>query len=627
MPTQRVNEIAPEPASVAGNKPKTLLISMPFFSALRPSLQICGLAAVARARGFDVETRHLSLALAARIGVPLHEELGTFGGYEIGNWLFSAAAFPDNVPDPDCRLPDDFPDALRHLTPLGIDAAQLAKMRRADMPAFIDNVFDAIAWNSYRVVGFSSTFQQNNASFALARRVKRDFPHILILFGGSNFEGDMGIELVRTNPFIDLAVDGEGDVAFIEILEALAQGRDPASVAGTIGRGGPAPGGRRAFADLSQALAPDYGEYFTRAEALGVIKPSERAGVRVPFEGSRGCWWGEKRHCTFCGLNGLSMKFRQKSAAQVLDELAQISRRWGVFNFAAVDNIMANDFWRDFVPRLAGEGLTYRLFFEIKSNITRTQVKALAEAGIVELQPGIESLSSHVLALMDKGVKAIQNVNLMRWARYYGITLDWNLIYGFPGERPQDYDAQTRLLPHLRHLEPPATAGRIWMERFSPVYDDRARFPARYVNPPQHLRYVYPPQIDLGRISYFFEYEFEDSLPDEIYAPFVGAAHAWRDDRPDGFWPRLTYRWSPGVLQIFDGRLPGEGKRYDFAAPLAEIYHAISDRPLTAAAVAEKVGLAGDADEIVEALGLLEDKGLVMRDGDLFLALALPARD
>ena len=620
-----VTEPVPNHTAVPGKRPKSLLISMPFYSALRPSLQICGLAAVAKASGFDVDTRHLSLDLAARIGVPLAEELGTFGGYETGNWLFSAAAFPDAAPDPDCRLPYDFPDALKHLAPYA-DAVRLAEMRTKDMPAFIDAAFGSIDWTDYQVVGFSSTFQQNNASFALARKLKQQYPYILILFGGSNFEGEMGLELVRANSFIDLAVDGEGEIAFVEILRAIAEGSDPAVVAGVISRSGRNSSERHAFTDLGTTPAPDYTEYFTRAEMLGVVKVADRANVRVPFEGSRGCWWGEKHHCTFCGLNGQSMKFRQKSGAQVLDELAQITKAWGVFNFAAVDNIMANDFWRDFIPRLIEEERSYRLFFEVKSNLSRGQIKALSEAGIVELQPGIESLSSHVLRLMDKGVRGIQNVNLLRWARYYGVKLDWNLLYGFPGERPDDYDAQTKLLPHLRHLDPPATAGRIWMERFSPIFDDRKRFPTRYVKPPDHMSYVYPPEIDLSRITYFFEYEFEENLSDEVYASFVAAAHAWRDYRPSGSWPHLSYLWSPGILQIIDGREPGEAKRYEFPSPLAEIYRAISDRPISAAAAAAKVGLEDDAAEIAEALGVLEDKGLVMRDGDLFLALALPAR-
>lgn len=627
--TGQAEEAVRDGASVdfPGKRPKTLLISMPFYSGLRPSLQICGLAAIARARGYAVDTLHLSVDLAARIGIALNEELGTFCGYETGNWLFAAEAFPHQPPDPDCRFPFDYPDAVKQLAPFDIDAEKLIALRREAVPAFLDGAMRAIDGGAYDVVGFSSTFQQNGASFALARRLKAAWPHLIVLFGGANFEGEMGAEMVRANAFIDFAVDGEGDAAFVEFLDALTAGRDPASVNGILTRGGRGTAARQPFADLEKAPVPDYSEYFSRAERLGVVGAGERFAVRVPFEASRGCWWGEKHHCTFCGLNGQSMKFRQKSSAQVLDELAEMARRWGVFSFAGVDNIMAPDFWQTLIPQLTERETNYRLFFEIKSNLSRAQIKALTEAGIMEVQPGIESLSSNVLNLMKKGVKAIQNVNMLRWASYYGLMVRWNLLYGFPGETQADYEAQTRLLPFLHHLDAPNSVGRIWMERFSPIFDDRRRFPVRYLKPLDHMRYVYPDDVDLSRAAYYFDYQFADTWPDENYDDYVRAVEAWRDLERAGAKPSLTYRWSPGILQISDGRRPGETLRYDFPSPLAEIYRAISDRPLSAGAVAANVGLNDAVEEVAEALDVLAEKGLAMRDGELFLALALPARD
>ena len=77
-------------------------------------------------------------------------------------------------------------------------------------------------WGRYSVVGFSSTFQQNVASLALARRIKERFPMVKVVFGGANFEGEMGPEYVRAFPFIDYAVVGEGDMAFPALLRNIA---------------------------------------------------------------------------------------------------------------------------------------------------------------------------------------------------------------------------------------------------------------------------------------------------------------------------------------------------------------------------------------------------------------------
>ncbi len=50
--------------------------------------------------------------------------------------------------------------------------------------------------------------------------------------------------------------------------------------------------------------------------------PSVADRIFVPYETSRGCWWGQKKHCTFCGLNPLGMNYRAKSperAVEIID--------------------------------------------------------------------------------------------------------------------------------------------------------------------------------------------------------------------------------------------------------------------------------------------------------------------
>ncbi len=53
---------------------------------------------------------------------------------------------------------------------------RLLRTRDYDVPALLDSLVDSYPWQEVRVVGFSCTFQQNTASFALARRLKRAVP-------------------------------------------------------------------------------------------------------------------------------------------------------------------------------------------------------------------------------------------------------------------------------------------------------------------------------------------------------------------------------------------------------------------------------------------------------------------
>jgi len=607
-----------------------LLVSMPFVSMSRPSLQIGLLSAIARSHGFPTDTAHLNLDLAAQIGEELYESISQHRGSALGDWLFSLAAFGDRAPDPGDRFLAD------HAPQLVADAAQrrsmeerLREVRHQEVPRYLDHLVADLPWDRYRVVGFTSTFAQSVPSIALAARLKERYPDLVVLFGGANLDGVMGPELVRSSPAIDYGITGEADLAFTEFLVALSEGRDPAGVGGVLCRrdGEVAPSRPAApFDRLDELPVPDFEEYFARAEALDLLPRGGRRDLQVPFESSRGCWWGAKRHCTFCGLNGETMAYRAKSPDRVRRELAELARRCRTFDFEAVDNIVDTGYLETLFPALVEDGSTYRLFYEVKADLDRRQVGLLADAGVRRIQPGIESLSSHVLRLMRKGTRSWQNVNLLRWCRYHDITVGWNLLYGFPGETDLDYAEQATLLRQVVHLPPPLGAGRIWMERFSPIFLDREAFPATSVHPEASYGYVYPEAVDLDRLAYFFDYDLADTLHDEAFVETRSLIQAWMDAWSGEEVPSLVLWRSPGLIQIEDGRSEALRGTHTFEDPLAAIYLACSDAARSAAKVKEVLGLPCPTAEVEGALDGFVERGLMHRDGNLFLSLAIPSR-
>ena len=92
------------------------------------------------------------------------------------------------------------------------------------------------------------------------------------------------------------------------------------------------------------------------------------------------------------------------------------------------------------LPRLAAAKLDVEFFWEVKANLTHEQVHLLRNAGVKQVQPGIESFSDRVLKIMRKGVTAFRNVELLKWCKEYGVKPYWNLLYGFPGETVEDYE-------------------------------------------------------------------------------------------------------------------------------------------------------------------------------------------
>ena len=608
---------------------RVVLVSMPFMATHGPSIQLGLLKAVTARCGFPVRTLHANLDFAVRIGMDYYELLCQHRGPMVGDWLFSLAAFPDTAPDPDAQMIGDLADRLSYLgMPSDALREKLLRTRSIDVPAYLDALVATFPWEDAAVVGFSSTFQQNVASFALARRLKQRYPHIVTVFGGANFDSEMGPELVRTIECIDVAVIGEGDETFPRLLSALADGTDLDAVPGLARRldgnvrlTPPAPAAVR----LDDLPVPDYGEYFQHAEDLGVLPRVGHRDVWLPIETARGCWWGAKHHCTFCGLNATAMSFRSKAPERVLNELADQAKRYRSFRFEAIDNIMDMTYLTKLFPVLVENEAGYEFFYEVKASLRREQLKLMAQAGVTHIQPGIESLSSNVLRLMRKGVRAIQNINLLRWAQYYEIRVDWNLLWGFPGETEQDYIEQAAAIPHLLHLQPPLGASRIWLERFSPLFTGHDTFQFRHRTPERSYRYIYPGSLDIERVAYFFDYDLESGLPDSVYAP-VGRAtadwsSAWQGSKP----PVLKYWSAPHFIQIYDERKQGQGGTYTFEDTLADLYLACSGRPTTAAAVRRELNLELPEEAIRELFTEFQKRGLMFLDDQFALALALPA--
>lgn len=538
-----------------------------------------------------------------------------------GEWLFAPAAFGDQAPTEGNQYLDLFPSEAKWAQGLGLSAAALSELRLQTLPQFVDSLLVAYDWQQYDVIGFTSTFQQNTACLALATRLKEHFPSITVIFGGANMEDCMGVGYMRAFECIDYVIRGEAEASLPTLLAKLSDGLPGHDLAGVIGRAGGelVDGGQRApIGPLDQVPSPEYDDFYRQASALG-LRPSGY----LPVESSRGCWWGAKHHCTFCGLNGNSIAFRAKSPERFGEELAGYSRRYLVTHFEATDNIVDMHYVEDFFRQLGDARIDYQFFYEVKANLTLRQLRTLHRGGVRRLQPGIESLSSHVLGLMRKGSNMLQNVRMLKWCKYLGIQVNWNLIFGFPGETQADYEAQLAVLRLLSHLQPPSGPARIWLERFSPYFVDRVAFPVSDVVPERSYLYVYPATVNLESIAYFFDYSMGDTVDAEVHystEDWVGEWGRRATEAPDF----LSFRQTSDGLLVDDSR----GLRtttFDFTGTLGEIYLACTETMRSPRRVLDTVTCRTLTER--EVRGALQEfcaAGLMVQENDSFLGLALP---
>ncbi|HWN45653.1 MAG TPA: RiPP maturation radical SAM C-methyltransferase [Thermoanaerobaculia bacterium] len=617
---------------------EVVLASMPFGTLDQPSLALSLLkSAIA-----PVPARALYFAFpfARRIGAGLYfwlSEHQPFFSALLGEWLFRGALF-DGPEELDVyvkevllkytdrwRLSADDDPTFSNLVPETL-VDELLRIR-AGVGEFVDACAEEVLSHRPKVVGLTSVFQQHVATLALARRLKERAPDVAVVLGGANCEGAMGVATARCFGFLDAVVSGEADVVFPLLVERLLGGLPVADLPGVYTPLSPEVPARPANAPSPRHMddlpLPDCGDYFLQFEGSGL---AESLKPRLPFETSRGCWWGEKQHCTFCGLNGATMTFRSKSAERALDELRTLTRRHPGLFVSVTDNILDMRYLKTFLPRLREEGIRAELFYEVKSNLKKEDVRQLRDAGIVEIQPGIESLSDEVLRLMRKGVRGLQNIQLLKWCKELGIWPLWNLIWGFPGEPPEDYARMAALMPLLHHLPPPSGMSPICLERFSPNFDRSHEMGFEDVRPVDAYSHVYPfAPADLADLAYFFQCRHRDGRDVASYTrPVAQRIVEWREaygecdlvavDRGDHLLVCDTRAVAVQPLSILEGL----GRALLLAC---DSMTTVGHLRQTAAAAA---GTEISRGEVEDALAPLLARGFLIREGDSVLALTVP---
>jgi len=527
-----------------------------------------------------------------------------------GDWVFSSALYND----PSWRVEEFTAGLGKKITE---DQLETCLRLHRIVPDFIEATARQIVADGPDLVGATSTFQQNVASLALLRRIKELSPGTATVMGGANCDGPQGEALHRNFDFLDYVVRGEAERTFPQLVEALRADGEPdtSHISGLCRREGGTsvsnPSADRLLSP-SEIPAPDFDAYFERLKRSRVQSWYEPVLV---VEGARGCWWGEKHHCTFCGLNGSAMTFRSKSPHTYLEEILTLAGRHHVLDFYAVDNILEMSYLDSVLDKLADAPFDLRIQYEVKSNMKLSQIAQMRAAGVVSVQPGIESLSSHVLKIMDKGVSGTHNIRFLRDAETHGLSVAWNYLYGFPGETQDDYLPIIEQFPALHHLHPSTGANRIALERFSPYFDrPELGFADRRPNPQYQITYDLP-EAELADLAYLFDTPAR-GIDRKLAERLAEALQEWADNYIRS---SLSYVDLGDRITLTNSRPGFSWRSMTLEDPVeAELFRALHD-PRSVAQLARRaaqVDQAWDGNRVEALLGDWRRQGLIFVEAD-----------
>jgi hypothetical protein len=214
---------------------------------------------------------------------------------------------------------------------------------------------------------------------------------------------------------------------------------------------------------------------------------------------------------------------------------------------------------------------------------------------------------------MKKGTTAATNLRLLVWCSELGIDVAWNILFGFPGEPPEEYARMAELVPLLVHLPPPSYVGPVRLDRFSPLFDATPE-----ARPKPAYEWVYPlPPPELRRIAYFFD---SPTPADTSYAEgLVRAVRGWADRDPANP-PRLELFPAESLAIVRDTRPAAVRSTHVLTGNALHVFMAC-DRGSRSGVIAEALGLPAGA--VHDELSRLRDLGLVVELDGRWVGLAV----
>ena len=609
---------------------KVALISAPWPLYNRPSIQIGTLKThlIKTFPELKVDAHHFYLKVAEALGYKRYQAISE------RTWLaetvYAALLYPENLEG----IKKVFYKKAKGKTLLrDIRFDSLTRQVQEVSEKFIQS----IDWGRYGLVGFSICLCQLTASLYFIKKIKKRFPTLFIVVGGSMFTGEAIRNIFKVFPEIDIVVNGEGEIPLSRLVSCLTdvegKKRIP-SIKGIVMPAGAEKEPEISFnqmKDLSNLSLPDYSDYFNLLRSLG---PEKNFFPTLPMEISRGCWWQKKNEdekskgCAFCNLNLQWDGYRTKKPEQVVSEIEDLTTTYKTLSIAFTDNLLPLKTSRDVFRRIIKLKKDVHLFGEIRAATPRQDLSLMRAAGMQEVQIGIEALSTRLLKKLNKGTTAIQNIEIMKHCEMLGIQNSSNLIVHFPGSDEKDVAETLKNLDFTFSFRPLRMV-HFWLGLGSPVWQDPKTFGLKAVFNHGNYTGIFPSDVVESMQFTIQAYRGDLGYQKKLWQPVKKKIKAWekayaklhQGPRHENI---LSFRDGRSFLIIRQRRLDGEPLTHRLEGTSRAIYLYCQKHRALKRIIDRFPSIPPDRFE--PFLKMMVDKKLMFRENDRYLSLAVPER-
>jgi anaerobic magnesium-protoporphyrin IX monomethyl ester cyclase len=297
------------------------------------------------------------------------------------------------------------------------------------------------------VVGLTCKTLWVNSAHKLARALKERAPDVPIVAGGHHPTA-LPERTLQEFPSFDFLVLGEGEITFLELLQAMGNGKDFTAVNGLAfekdGKLHLTPP-RERIKNLDELpmpavdLIPPIATHYRASLFYGEKGPS------FPLTTSRGCPY----QCAFCDRSVFGNRVTFHSPEYIMSMVEYLHHQHKIRFFVIVDDtfLLKKSHFYPLLDMFKSSGLKLRFTCQTRvDTIDEETLQRLKEAGCVQVMFGVESGSQVVLDKMKKGITIEQVKKALVMTKNAGLRTFAAFIVGFPGETEETLKATSDLI-------------------------------------------------------------------------------------------------------------------------------------------------------------------------------------
>jgi anaerobic magnesium-protoporphyrin IX monomethyl ester cyclase len=333
---------------------------------------------------------------------------------------------------------------------------------------------DHLQTGEFKYIGFTvMPGPQLKEAIPFSRRIREEFPGTVMVWGG--YFATNQCKVVLNSGYVDFVINGPGDHAFPELLDALENGKPYEGIRNLIFKKG-AKIIKTAKQDLIEqsTLPPLPYDKLDRLYPLQTYLGRTYLGDKtLAYHSSVGCPFT----CSFCAVVPIyEARWKAKPARQVFEDVLKIKHKWGADSIEFHDNnfFVSEKRVAEFSRMMIGQNMVWwgEGRIDTMDKYKDETLALMREAGCKMIFCGAETGNDEVLKKMDKGgtQSAAQIRSFAARMRRFDIIPEYSFVLGTPAETPekvmQQIEGDITFIKEIKAINPDT---EIIIYTYSPV--------------------------------------------------------------------------------------------------------------------------------------------------------------